>query len=126
MSLFLIVSLPFLGALLPGLMISAGRRACALTTLYVTLAAFIGLLTHVPTIMAGGTVTARLDWLPSLGLNANFYLDGLGLLFGIMILGIGLLIIAYARYYLSREDKMGEFCCSSRARWWGSSCVTTS
>ena len=109
MSLFLIVSLPFLGALLPGLMISAGRRACALTTLYVTLAAFIGLLTHVPTIMAGGTVTARLDWLPSLGLNANFYLDGLGLLFGIMILGIGLLIIAYARYYLSREDKMGEF-----------------
>ncbi|MEC7300667.1 MAG: proton-conducting transporter membrane subunit, partial [Pseudomonadota bacterium] len=109
MSLFLIVALPFIGALMPGLMIAAGRRACALATLWVTLAAFVGLLTHVPTVMAGGIVTARMDWLPGLGLNANFYLDGLGLLFGLMILGIGMLVIIYGRYYLSREDNMGEF-----------------
>ncbi|MGI3171026.1 monovalent cation/H+ antiporter subunit A [Pseudooceanicola sp. C21-150M6] len=109
MSLFLIAALPFLGALLPGFMVTAGRRACALATLWVTLAAFIGLLTHVPTVLAGGTVSARLNWLPALGLNANFHLDGLGLLFGLMILGIGLLIIVYGRYYLSREDNMGEF-----------------
>ena len=36
-------------------------------------------------------------------------LDGLGLLFAGMILGIGLLIILYARFYLSPDDPMGQF-----------------
>ena len=44
-----------------------------------------------------------------LGLNANFFVDGLGFFFAALILGIGLLIITYARFYLSREDDMGEF-----------------
>ena len=109
MSLFLIVALPFLGALLPGLMIRAGRQACGLVTFLVTLTAFLGLMTHLPTVMAGETVTARLDWMPSLGLNFNLFVDGLGLFFASLILGIGLLIITYARFYLSRDDNMGEF-----------------
>ena len=109
MSLFLIVALPFLGALLPGLMNSTGRVACASVTFMVSLLAFIGLMTHLPAVMAGELVTARLDWVPLLGLNVTLMLDGLGFFFAILILGIGLLIIAYARFYLSREDNMGEF-----------------
>ena len=109
MSLFLIVALPFLGALLPGLMNSTGRVACAGVTLMVSLLAFIGLMTHLPAVMAGELVTARLDWVPLLGLNVTLMLDGLGFFFAMLILGIGLLIIAYARFYLSREDNMGEF-----------------
>ena len=109
MSLFLIVALPFLGALLPGLMNSAGRAACAGVTFMVSLLAFIGLMTHLPAVMAGELVTARLDWIPLLGLNVTLMLDGLGFFFAMLILGIGLLIIAYARFYLSREDNMGEF-----------------
>ncbi len=109
MSLFLIVALPFLGALLPGLMYSAGRQACAGVTFTVTLAAFVGLLTNAPAVLAGEVVTARVDWMPILGLNFNLMLDGLGFFFALLILGIGLLIIAYARSYLAREDNMGEF-----------------
>ena len=109
MSLFLIVALPFLGALLPGLMNSAGRAACAGVTFMVSLLAFIGLMTHLPAVMAGELVTARLDWVPLLGLNVTLMLDGLGFFFAMLILGIGLLIIAYARFYLSREDNMGKF-----------------
>ncbi|MFQ6551739.1 monovalent cation/H+ antiporter subunit A [Aestuariibius insulae] len=109
MSLFLIVALPFLGALLPGLMNSAGRQACAGVTFTVTLAASIGLLSHLPAVLAGEVVTARVDWMPLLGLNATFMLDGLGFFFAALILGIGLLIITYARFYLSRDDNMGEF-----------------
>jgi len=108
-SLFLIVALPFLGALLPGLMNSAGRAACAGVTFMVSLLAFIGLMTHLPAVMAGELVTARLDWIPLLGLNVTLMLDGLGFFFAMLILGIGLLIIAYARFYLSREDNIGEF-----------------
>ncbi|MFX0544857.1 monovalent cation/H+ antiporter subunit A [Roseovarius sp. S1116L3] len=109
MSLFLVVALPFLGALLPGLMYSAGRQACAGVTLMVTLTALIGLLTNAPAVLAGEVVTAGFNWLPAIGLNMTLMLDPLGFFFACLILGIGLLIIAYARYYLSRDDNMGEF-----------------
>ncbi|MBS0125934.1 monovalent cation/H+ antiporter subunit A [Thetidibacter halocola] len=109
MSLFLIVALPFFGALLPGLMNSAGRSACAGVTFTVSLAAFVGLLTNLPSVLSGDVVMARVDWMPALGLNFTLMLDGLGFFFALLILGIGLLIIAYARHYLSRDDNMGEF-----------------
>ncbi|MGJ8623367.1 MAG: monovalent cation/H+ antiporter subunit A [Yoonia sp.] len=109
MSLFIIVALPFFGALLPGLMNAAGRAATAGVTFTVTLAAFVGLLTNLPAVIAGELVTARVDWMPALGLNFTLMLDGLGFFFALLILGIGLLIIAYARHYLSKDDHMGAF-----------------
>ncbi|PVA09267.1 monovalent cation/H+ antiporter subunit A [Pelagivirga sediminicola] len=109
MSLFLVALLPFLGALLPGLMNSAGRQACAGVTGAVTAAALIGLLTNAPAVLSGQVVRAGIDWLPGIGLNVNLMLDPLGFFFACLILGIGLLIIVYARFYLSRDDNMGEF-----------------
>lgn len=109
MSLFLIVLLPFVGALLPVLMHSAGRQATAGVTFMVTLLTLIGLLTNAPAIFAGEVLTARMEWIPELGLNVTLMLDALGFFFACLILGIGLLIIAYARFYLAREDHMGEF-----------------
>ncbi|MFV0514173.1 MAG: monovalent cation/H+ antiporter subunit A [Jhaorihella sp.] len=111
MSLFLIAALPFLGAVFPALLIRAGRNASATAAGAVSLLALVGLLIHAPAVFRGEVITARLEWLPGLGLNANFFLDGLGLLFAGLILGIGLLIILYARFYLSREDPMGQFYC---------------
>jgi len=108
-SLFTIVLLPFVGALLPGVLIRAGRTVCAMGTGAVTAVALVGLLLNAPAVMRGETVSARLDWLPSLGLNANLFLDGLGLLFAGLILGIGLPIVLYTRFYLSHRDPMGRF-----------------
>jgi multicomponent K+:H+ antiporter subunit A len=107
--LILIALLPFLGALLPGLLIRAGRNSCTWSAAAITATALAGLMSHAPTVMSGGVVHYRLDWLPVIGLNANFFLDGLGLLFAGLILFIGLLIIIYARFYLSRQDPMGQF-----------------
>ncbi|MBL9073224.1 monovalent cation/H+ antiporter subunit A [Tabrizicola sp.] len=109
MSLALIAALPFLGACLPGLAIRFGRSACAAATGAVTLLALVLLGLQAPEVLAGKVVQTRIDWLPALGLNANFMLDGLGLLFAGLILGIGLLIILYARFYLSDRDPMGQF-----------------
>ena len=109
MSPFLIVALPFLGALLPGLMNSAGRQAVGGVTFTVSLVAFVGLMTNLPAVMDGQVVQSGFDWFPQLGLNVTLMLDGLGFFFATLILGIGLLIIAYARFYLSRDDNMGEF-----------------
>ncbi|MEX0319366.1 MAG: monovalent cation/H+ antiporter subunit A [Ruegeria sp.] len=109
MSLFLIAALPFLGAVFPALLIRAGRNAAASAAGLTSFLALVGLLINAPAVMRGELVTARFDWIPLLGLNTNFMLDGLGLLFASLILGIGLLIILYARFYLSREDPMGQF-----------------
>jgi len=109
MSLALIVALPFLGALLPGLLIRVGRNACAVATGAVTAFALLLVALHAPAVLRGEVVQTRIEWLPQLGLNANFMLDGLGLLFAGLILGIGLLIILYARFYLAKADPMGQF-----------------
>lgn len=108
-SLIVIALLPFLGALFPGVMIRAGRNACAIFTALPTALALTMLLIHAPQVLDGQVITAQLNWLPQLGLSASFFLDGLGLLFAGMILGVGLLITLYARYYLSGDDPMGQF-----------------
>ena len=109
MSLALIAALPFLGALVSGLTIRFGRTACAAIAFAITALALAMIAVHAPTILRGEMVQTRISWLPTLGMNANFILDGLGLLFAILILGIGLLIILYARFYLSASDPMGQF-----------------
>ncbi len=107
--LIVIALLPFIGALLPGLMIRAGRTACAIFTALPTALALTLVLILAPAVMRGEVIQAELEWLPQLGLSASFFLDGLGLLFAGMILGVGLLITLYARFYLSGEDPMGQF-----------------
>jgi multicomponent Na+:H+ antiporter subunit A len=47
-----------------------------------------------------GPVLVEWPWVPSLGLNLTFLLDGLGLLFGLVITGIGAIILLYASSYL--------------------------
>ncbi len=109
MNLALIVILPFLGALLPGVLIRSGRSAAALGAGLATALAFAGVLAHLPQVLAGEAVATRIDWLPALGLSASFRLDGLAALFALLILGIGLLILLYARFYLARSDPAGRF-----------------
>jgi multicomponent K+:H+ antiporter subunit A len=107
--LLLVILLPLLGAALPVLFIRLGRTASAWSAAALSGIALALLLTLVPQVFAGETLFYRLDWLPTYGLNLALRLDGLGLLFALLILGIGLLVILYARYYLSEHDPMGRF-----------------
>jgi len=109
MNLALIVLLPFLGAVLPPLMIRAGRNICAIVTGCVTAASLALLLVTVPAVAAGGMVRAAIPWVPQIGLGFDLFVDGYGLFFASLILIIGLLIITYARWYLGRDDPMGRF-----------------
>ena len=109
MNLALIVLLPFLGAVLPPLMIRAGRDTCALVTGGVTAASLAFLLTNAPAVFRGEVIRAEIPWVPQIGLDFAFFVDGYGLFFAFLILFIGLLIITYARWYLGREDPVGRF-----------------
>src|SRR4051812_2568970 len=109
MRIALIVLLPFLGAVLPSLLIRSGRNVCALVTGSVTASSLALLLLQAPAAMRGEIVRAGIPWVPQIGLDLAFFVDGYGLFFAGLILIIGLLIIAYARWYLGRGDPVGRF-----------------
>lgn len=109
MSLLWIPLLTLAGTLVPLLTASRGRLFCTLTTLIAPLAALSIIFSHLPTLFSGGVVTQHMPWMPLLGLDLAFRLDGLTLLFALLILGIGSLIIAYAGYYLASDEKDGRF-----------------
>ncbi len=48
-------------------------------------------------------------WVPSMGINLSFYIDGLSLLFALLISGIGALIIIYGGGYLAGHPKIAYF-----------------
>ncbi|PZP78154.1 MAG: monovalent cation/H+ antiporter subunit A, partial [Ectopseudomonas oleovorans] len=93
MALALIVALPFLGLFLPVLADRLGRSACAAAAAIAPVAALILLFNHQSAVFAGEVLRVKLEWLPHLGLNLSLRLDGLGFLFALLILGIGLLVI---------------------------------
>jgi multicomponent Na+:H+ antiporter subunit A len=53
--------------------------------------------------------TVSLTWVPSLDVNLNFYLDGFGLLFALLISGVGTVVFLYAGGYLKGSPKLGRF-----------------
>lgn len=60
-------------------------------------------------IFSGEVLSFQAQWMPLIGLNLSLHLDGLSFLFSLLILCIGLLVILYARYYLSQQDSMARF-----------------
>ncbi|THE10561.1 Na+/H+ antiporter subunit A [Bacillus timonensis] len=71
--------------------------------LFVPLLIFSYLITFIPTIANGNTIISSIPWMPSYDINFTAYIDGLGLIFGLLITGIGALVILYSIFYLSKE-----------------------
>ncbi|WP_137389954.1 putative monovalent cation/H+ antiporter subunit A [Rhodoligotrophos defluvii] len=61
------------------------------------------------TISAGSAVSQSLDWLPQLDVALSFRLDGLSLVFALLITGIGAFIVIYAGAYLGGHPRRGGF-----------------
>ncbi|MGY3726016.1 MULTISPECIES: monovalent cation/H+ antiporter subunit A [Cobetia] len=108
MTLLLIVLLPLLGALVPLMARDLPRgRLAWLTAVAPALALGIAVF-HLGDVFAGQIAQFHLPWITELGLDLALRFDGLSALFVLLILGIGLLIILYSRYYLSSEDSLAR------------------
>ncbi|EMR12773.1 monovalent cation/H+ antiporter subunit A [Methylophaga lonarensis MPL] len=105
----LVALLPFFGAPLAAFAARYHRLASAWTAGLVTILSLLFLLPSARFPFNGDTLIQSWDWIPAAGLEFAFRLDGLALLFALLILVIGLLIVIYARYYLSDRDSMGRF-----------------
>ncbi|GHB00184.1 monovalent cation/H+ antiporter subunit A [Modicisalibacter luteus] len=109
MSLLFIVLLPLLGSLVPLLGSNDRRNLCALITAILPAVALALVATNIGDVLSGNVQHYSIPWIPALGLDFALRLDGLSLMFALLILGIGLLIILYTRFYLAAEDSMPRF-----------------
>ncbi|MGM0623330.1 MAG: monovalent cation/H+ antiporter subunit A, partial [Campylobacterota bacterium] len=106
----LVALIPFFGAMIaPYVASNRHRVASAWAAGITTIIAIIILSSIAYHPFNDNTLIQSWSWIPSVGLEFAFRLDGLALLFAYLILCIGLLVIIYARYYLSSNDCMGRF-----------------
>ncbi len=110
MTLLLIILLPlFIGTPIALISARASRNAAAWSVAGVTFASLALLSQYASQAFSGEAFVWQVGWLPQIGLDFALRLDGLSFLFAMLILCIGLLIILYARYYLSQADSIGKF-----------------
>ncbi|PCI88996.1 MAG: Na(+)/H(+) antiporter subunit A [Hyphomicrobiales bacterium] len=70
---------------------------------------FIYFLGQYDQVMSQHAIFEYHPWIPSLGLNLTFYLDGISLLFALLISGIGTFIMIYSGGYLKGHVHLGRF-----------------
>lgn len=105
----IIILLPLvLGTTLVSWLKQFSRGVTALGAIGVSLSSFLLLLSQAPAIFDGAVITQTWSWLPQLGIDFSFRLDSLGLLFALLISGIGTLIYIYAYYYLNPKNSLNK------------------
>ncbi|GHI00796.1 Na+/H+ antiporter subunit A [Neobacillus kokaensis] len=106
-SLHLMIFIPFIFAIIVPFI----HRQCIQRVhtgwfvLAVPLSILLYLIPYIRAVSIGKTIQLELQWMPSLGINFTAYLDGLALIFALLISGIGALVILYSIYYLSKEKE---------------------
>eukprot|EP00913_Durusdinium_trenchii_P021375 g20088.t1 len=106
---FAAMFLPFLAAALAPVLASRfGARAAWIVALAPALAFwhFCGFLGE---IAAGEVATGGYAWAPSFNLSFSWFIDGLSLVFALLITGIGTLILIYSGGYMKGHPQLGRF-----------------
>jgi multicomponent Na+:H+ antiporter subunit A len=103
--LHIIILLPFIAAFVVPIIYKKwnSRIHTGWFVILVPLTVFIYLLRKIPSISNGETIYLSMPWIPSLNINFDIYLDGLALMFGLIISGIGALVVLYSIFYMAKE-----------------------
>jgi multicomponent K+:H+ antiporter subunit A len=108
-TLLALVALPFVGALVCAALGRASRNVVTACAALVPTAGLAGLATLAPAVFRRDAPVARVPWMPEADIDLLLRMDGLAMLFAGLIFAIGLLVIVYARYYLSDTDPFARF-----------------
>lgn len=99
----------FLAALLAPFLSSAARRWSGWLFALVPVALIFYFTRFAGRISNGESIEYSYRWLSGLGINLGFTLDGLSLLFVLLITGIGALVLIYSGSYLADHPQNGRF-----------------
>ena len=108
-TLEVLLGLPFALALAVALWRTASLRAIARLAVVAPVLGLALLAWLTPEVLGGAIPQRSHDWIPQIGLLFTLRLDGLAWMFAGLVLGIGALIVMYARYYLSDNDSPQRF-----------------
>ncbi|MBS4176328.1 Na+/H+ antiporter subunit A [Lederbergia citrea] len=109
-TIIIAIILPFLAAaLIPFFYKRLSRLHIGWFVLAVPVTMFIILARLLPAIARGDTFLKTINWIPSYDINLSLYLDGLSMIFGLLITGVGSLVILYSIYYLSARESLHHF-----------------
>lgn len=109
MLLLFLLLIPFVGCIRIALQPSSAHNREAWLAVLPGLAGLAILGSLLPQINNGDVLRYQIDWLPAYGLNLVLRMDGLAWLFCLLIVGIFLLVVLYARYYMSPQDPVPRF-----------------
>jgi multicomponent Na+:H+ antiporter subunit A len=109
MTLPAIVLAAFVAGIVAPVLIARAPRLGGWLLAVVPAAATVILAMQIGEVVDRGPVSEVMAWAPSLGLTAAFHLDGLSLLFALLIAGIGALIVVYSGGYLRGDRRLGRF-----------------
>lgn len=70
---------------------------------------FIYFCTLIPQVLSEGAVFKSYSWVSSMGVDLNFNLDGLSLIFALMITGIGSMVFIYTSAYMKGSTQLDRF-----------------
>ena len=104
-----LVLVPFLGSVLAALMPQSARNRESWLAIAVAAYGLIVAGALFPRIAAGEVMREEFAWLPAKGLSFVLRVDGLAWVFAMLVLAIGLLVVLYARYYMSPQDPVPRF-----------------
>ncbi|MBY0098246.1 Na+/H+ antiporter subunit A [Mesobacillus maritimus] len=101
----IIILLPFLFAIVVPFLykVFSPRIHTGWFVLIVPVFLFIYLLRYIPVVSTGETILLTAPWIPSVGINFTAYIDGLSLIFALLISGVGALVVVYSIYYMSKH-----------------------
>ncbi|WP_199258424.1 monovalent cation/H+ antiporter subunit A [Paracoccus binzhouensis] len=102
--LLLLVLTPFVSAALAATLPIGARNAEAWLAGLTMIVALAILIVLYPAVTEGRSITGTFHWVSSIGLDLTFRIDGFSWLFTVLVVGIGFLVILYARYYMAPED----------------------
>ena len=108
-TLTLLALAPFLAAILAPLVHRFAGALAGWILALVPAGICLVLASFVAPVAAGGPVAGELGWIPSLGLALAFRVDGLSLVFALLISGIGALVLIYSGTYLKAHPHQGRF-----------------
>lgn len=87
--------------------IMGDKAGWVVALLPLSLTVFFG--TYLARVADGEVVTATYTWVESLSVDFSFRMDGLGLLFALIISSIGVLVVLYGGGYLKGDPQIGRF-----------------
>ncbi|WP_291586240.1 monovalent cation/H+ antiporter subunit A [Comamonas sp. UBA7528] len=109
MPLIALILLPFIGSLMAAVLPANARNTESTLAGLIALVCLVQAALFFPEIAHGGVLRQEIPWLPALGLNIVVRMDGFAWMFCMLVLGIGALVVLYARYYMSPADPVPRF-----------------